>query len=180
MKLKIKSLARGLTDRIPVDLALQPDTIAGPFPDIELTGPLSLIGELVSDDDGTYRLEARMTVTMNGTCARCLSQVKLELDVPVVVFFVPDEHPTVRRPGEEADDEQLDDDKVYAFRDHEIDIGQVIRDELLLAVPNRLYCRDDCQGLCPVCGQNMNNGKCRCAEEHQVDESPFSRLKELL
>lgn len=180
MKLKIKSLARGLTESIPVDMFLDSETIAGQTPDVDLTGPVAVKGQLVSDDEGTYRFEARLNVMMEGACARCLSSVKKELDIPVVVYFVPEDHPTAREPGVEADDEHLDDDKVYAFRDHEIDIGQVVRDELLLAVPNRLYCRDDCQGLCPVCGQNLNNGTCRCTVEDPGDESPFSRLKELL
>lgn len=58
-----------------------------------------------------------------------------------------------------------------------IDITQDVRDAILLAIPLKLLCREDCAGLCPRCGENLNNGKCQCSPA-PADErwEPLSRL----
>ncbi|NCC77609.1 MAG: DUF177 domain-containing protein, partial [Clostridia bacterium] len=50
----------------------------------------------------------------------------------------------------------------------------------LLSEPQKIVCSPECQGLCPVCGQNLNHGHCTCGDDHPDQESPFSQLKQLL
>ena len=53
---------------------------------------------------------------------------------------------------------------VYGFAGHEINLGPAIREELILATPTKLVCREDCAGLCPVCGVNLNRETCDCSK----------------
>ncbi len=59
-----------------------------------------------------------------------------------------------------------------------IEVDEVVREQILLAVPMRKLCRQDCKGLCPVCGQNLNKETCACKPLKQ--ESPFAILKKLV
>jgi len=65
-------------------------------------------------------------------------------------------------------------ERLYDVNTPEIDISEEIREALLLAVPYRVLCRQDCRGLCPHCGKNLNAGSCGCKSRIP---SPFSRLK---
>ena len=59
------------------------------------------------------------------------------------------------------------------------DVGSLVREVVALAEPYQPVCREDCKGLCSVCGTNLNETNCRCAKEENVKSSPFSVLKKL-
>ncbi|MDD4351590.1 MAG: DUF177 domain-containing protein [Candidatus Gracilibacteria bacterium] len=61
-----------------------------------------------------------------------------------------------------------------------IDIAEFLREEILLAKPENVYCKKSCKGLCPECGQNLNLGTCECAESSKNAENPFQNLKDML
>jgi len=136
-----------------------------------LTGPVTLTrtsqGVLA-----TGKLRTRLQVE----CNRCLEpyDVGVELDLeeefhPTVLI---DDVPLDRIPKED-EDEAL---KIDAH--HILDLSEVIRQGLLLALPMDLVCRPDCLGLCPDCGGNRNLGECRC--EQEPPDPRWSALKELL
>lgn len=64
-----------------------------------------------------------------------------------------------------------------------IDLTEAIREDILLAFPQSFHCREDCRGLCPVCGQNLNLGLCNCQSEeqetHATGENPWQALNNL-
>lgn len=100
----------------------------------------------------------RIAVPVAFECVRCLREFPAALDIPVSTQFVPPpsvplgEHPM---PSDEAED--------YYYRDDGIVLDDLIRQEVLLAVPFNPQCRDDCRGLCAQCGQDLNKGACACA-----------------
>ncbi|GAC1447213.1 MAG: hypothetical protein PVSMB4_01990 [Ktedonobacterales bacterium] len=63
-------------------------------------------------------------------------------------------------------------------QNHLLDLREAIRQNLLLALPMRTICREECAGLCPQCGHNLNAGPCGC--EPEVVESRFETLRALL
>lgn len=91
-------------------------------------------------------------------CVRCLREFPSALDIPISTQFVPPppvpsgEHPM---PSEQAED--------YHYRDDVIVLDDLVREEVLLAVPFSPQCRADCRGLCAQCGQDLNRGECACA-----------------
>lgn len=68
--------------------------------------------------------------------------------------------------------------------EQEVELTDDIREELLLALPDYIRCSDDCQGLCPRCGANLNDGDCGCSDEDEEEElppeeNPWSALDQL-
>jgi uncharacterized protein len=61
---------------------------------------------------------------------------------------------------------------------HVLDLREAIRQNLLLAMPIKTLCKEDCAGLCPECGKDWNEGPCDC--EAMVDDDRFSALRQLL
>jgi uncharacterized protein len=87
-----------------------------------------------------------------GTCRRCAEPVSGELVVDVRERF--GDQPLVSG--------QPEDDDLYPIVDDIVDLGPLVRDAIVLELPMAPLCRDDCAGLCPVCGANRNEGDCGC------------------
>jgi uncharacterized protein len=62
----------------------------------------------------------------------------------------------------------------------EIDVTPAVREELLLAAPQYVVCRDDCKGLCPQCGKDLNAGLCDCKPAVDARWQPLKALKDKL
>ena len=62
-------------------------------------------------------------------------------------------------PEVEVDEEDMD---VYSYQGEEVDLEPLLREQVILAVPFAPLCREDCKGLCPVCGIDLNTGTCTC------------------
>jgi uncharacterized protein len=96
-------------------------------------------------------------------CVRCLKGYELSLRVPFEVF--------VERAGSgfRLDEEELERDNYMMFHDgRRLDLREEAREALLLELPMAPHCREDCLGLCPRCGADLNEGPCGCsAESHQ-------------
>ena len=90
-------------------------------------------------------------------CDRCLDDLQLEIDttIGIVVQFSDD----VPRDSDDPDY------RIISFSDVEIDFTMDIRDAILLAIPTKILCSEDCKGLCPQCGQNLNCKTCKCVVE---------------
>ncbi|RJQ43342.1 MAG: DUF177 domain-containing protein [Nitrospiraceae bacterium] len=117
----------------------------------------------------------RITVTVK--CSRCLKESALPLDLNFREEYLPAE-------GSEKEGEQeltsSDLDLSY-YRDDELDIAEIVKEQVLLAVPMKTLCREDCMGLCLACGKDLNEGLCGCKEmETDPRLAPLSKLKESL
>lgn len=118
---------------------------------IALAGPLRVEGRFSRAGEGTYFWHARMETSLLLECRRCLTAVEVPLSQKLELLFV-------------AEQDVDEDVGCYAIpaRAREIDLGDALREELLLAVPQFVECRPDCRGLCPECGANLNAGPCGC------------------
>lgn len=120
---------------------------------LELAGPVSVLGQLQVAGSGEYIWRGELHGLVHGECRRCLAAVERELDVGVnaAVFS--------------TDPEAAEDPGFYPLpeRATHVDVGEVVREELALAVQLQLLlCREDCAGLCPKCGADLNAGPCLC------------------
>jgi uncharacterized protein len=103
-------------------------------------------------------------------CSRCVEPARVKLDSPLELSLLSQQ-------GVEPEMNVEDDLEVAFYTGDEIDLNEVIREQLVLALPIAPVCREDCKGLCATCGTNLNLGACQCPPpEH---ESPFSALKSL-
>jgi uncharacterized protein len=120
--------------------------------ELELVGPVQVDGRLTQSGDQEFFWRARLTGRLRGACRRCLTEVVYPLDTEVEVLF-------------SADPEAADDPSVYALPAPvtRVDVRPAVREEIALAVSAYPLCRDDCAGLCPRCGADLNAGPCQCA-----------------
>jgi uncharacterized protein len=107
-------------------------------------------------------------------CARCLGGIQRDLSFDLTHVLEP--RPEPDRLGEDLEltEEDLD---VSFFDGPEVDLEEVLREHLLLALPMRALCRDDCAGLCGRCGANLNQGVCECPPEVDPRWAALQQLK---
>jgi len=104
-------------------------------------------------------------------CDRCLETFHRELESPFQVYLV------ARREGSDQEEIELLDEEMEVdfIKGNTIDLSDIVREQIYLALPMKSICKESCRGLCPVCGANLNESPCRCrkAEGHLA----FSKLK---
>lgn len=122
--------------------------------DFSPTGPVEVTGSVAQTGAGQYYLRATARVPIRAACRRCLRPLDLVVEARVEALF-------------SEDAEQLDDPNVYAVaRDaRTLDLRPAVRDELILTSPGYPLCREDCRGLCPKCGADLNAAPCDCAAD---------------
>jgi uncharacterized protein len=108
-------------------------------------------------------------------CSRCLEPFEVPVDAGFDLLFLP---AGTHVPGDEDRELGEDDTGVSFYHEDVIDLGEVIREQFYLALPMKPLCREDCAGLCPICGINKNREACSC-ESTWVDPrmEPLRRLK---
>jgi uncharacterized protein len=124
-------------------------------------------------------LQGQVHLEIQPTCDRCGKVFQNAWDIPLhrhlaPYFDNPDER---REAGEEEIELEAEDLDFSCYHNEEIDLAQIIAEEVILALPMGFHCREDCQGLCPRCGADLNEEKCRCPKEKEG--SPFAALKSL-
>lgn len=122
-----------------------------------------------------------LRTSMELECSRCLSSFGRD-----IVIRVDEQFPAVVEPGdltaeqiEELHSLQVDldvPDEIYS--DFVLDLTELIRQDILVDLPFATICRDECKGLCPHCGQNLNEAACECPPDQA--ESPLAGLKQML
>jgi uncharacterized protein len=117
------------------------------------------------------KLRGELTVV----CSRCAGPARLSLAETFNVMYVPRGKVDV----ELADTEEPSDDPdLVAYDGDTIDLGELMREELLLAFPLAPLCQEACRGLCPRCGADLNQGPCGCPDEPRDDRfAPLKNLK---
>ena len=98
-------------------------------------------------------------------CSRCVSATRLELDEKLMVTFLPaaempsEDDEAASEDGAEVVEGDLD---VFPFDGEKLDLEPLFREQFVLAIPFAPLCREDCKGLCPQCGTDLNPGTCSC------------------
>ena len=137
-----------------------PETFTKDADVFKVVAPVSVAADLRKDAQ-KVRLVGRVTTTLELECSRCLETFRVPIDAKFDVLFLP-AGANVGEDEQEVDDEDLG---VSFYKDDTIDLGEVLREQFYLALPMKPLCRDDCQGLCPVCGTNRNRESCNCQNE---------------
>ena len=118
---------------------------------VALDGELRVSGRLQPAGHGDFLWRGRLHGRARAQCRRCLAEVMVPVDTEVDVVF-------------SADPDAMDDPSVYPLEEQasHVDVREAVREELALAVPAFVLCREDCAGLCPRCGADLNQGPCGC------------------
>ena len=148
----------------PTDIQLDEGT--------RLVGTTSFKGEIKRDDVRT-QVRGHISGKVETDCVRCLEPVEKQVEIDFDDVFIDAEHVP------EADEVQVgpEDLDVDVLTEPQIDLGEVVREQLILETGEPVLCKEDCQGLCPKCGENRNLIDCKC-EESEIDPR-WAALKNL-
>lgn len=108
--------------------------------DIKLTEPITVSAQITKGINN-ISVELKINATLHLNCSRCLDKISIPLNKKSNINFT-------------------------TYGKNEIDLTDSLREEIVLAYPTKPLCQDDCRGLCQVCGQNLNQGKCSCKSKN--------------
>ena len=117
------------------------------------------------------RICGHVSTCLEATCDRCLEQVQLPVELDFDLPYRPMEE-IAREEEVEIGENEL---QVGFFSGEGVNLGDVVKEQVILSLPMKVVCRPECLGLCPVCGVNRNIDHCSCSEQHE--DSPFAFLK---
>jgi len=135
--------------------------------------------QLVQEHHGKHqlindiRIAGDFAITVELPCARCLDPITRDVASSFDLLYRP--------LGADAGKEELSvtaaEAEVSYYQGEGVLLEDVLREQVLLALPLKAICRDDCKGLCPHCGKNLNLEQCNCAEP--MDDPRWSALKDI-
>lgn len=161
--------------KIYFDQTLQPGSLDLLDEHVRLAsaGNVKGVAELVNVTLSEIRVRGHLQVTVGVDCDRCLAEYLVPIDSDFDLLYMPNRFmPT------DPDLEVSGDDLNIGFYEGEgIELSDVLREHILLSLPMRRLCKEDCKGLCPMCGQDLNERTCDCKPE-TFDER-WAPLKEL-
>lgn len=127
---------------------------------LTLMAPVEFSGEIFREGEKAI-MSGNLKAVASFECTRCLTPFDMDLNISFrAVFVSSDSEPDA--PEIELGEDELDESVVEGGQ---IDLNDVVREQLLLALPEKNFCRDGCQGLCVKCGENLNLIDCKCADE---------------
>lgn len=101
---------------------------------------------------GALELEGKAETVLDTQCDRCLKPLELSLEVPVETLL-----------AEELEDEESD--EIVLLENGQVDLDEIFTTACVLALDGKHLCKEDCKGLCPTCGADLNMGPCGCGKE---------------
>jgi uncharacterized protein len=137
--------------------------------DLNLREPVVVRGRLQRIGDDRFYWQGTAQTVIRGECRRCLTPVATPLSLEIGALF-------------SQDPEALEDPEAYPVAPEamELDVTPAVREELMLAAPRYVECRDDCKGICPQCGKDLNAGPCDCVPATDFRWQPLKALKDKL
>jgi uncharacterized protein len=153
--------------KVRFDETFQPGQIDFAGEDLTQGSPLHAVGtaELLSGSDGEIRIQGRCVVEMTAECDRCLGRARFALDAGFDLYYQP-MSVIARQEEVEIDEGEAE---IGFYEGGGMELEDILREQVLLALPMQRVCSDACKGICPVCGRNRNETACDCRIENTGD-----------
>ena len=174
MKIDISNVVNSINKVTTEELTLEMSTFEsklGTFPILKKS-PIAL--RIENQENASVLISGSVDMTIAIPCDRCLE------DVPTDIHFDIDKKLSIND-GTLVDDEMEETDYLIGF---ELDVERLVYAEILVNWPMKVLCKDDCKGICKVCGMNLNKGACSC-QRTELDprmaaiQDIFNRFKEV-
>ena len=132
-----------------------------------------MVGEMTAENVGPLLLlRGRLQAVLVLTCVRCLGEAEQPVEIDVEEEFA-SEHTSA-----DVDTIDRDEPEASAISEYVLDVSELVRQQVMLTLPMGFLCSPDCRGLCPSCGQNLNQGSCEC--RLPGTDSRWAKLGEIL
>ncbi len=154
----------------------EPSAFSEEDEEYRVAAPVSLEFTIHKDQD-RFRLVGRVATTLELACSRCLEPFTLPVNATFDLRYLPAGAAADDETSEESETE-ADDVSTTFYRDEEIDLAELLREQFYLALPMKPLCAESCKGLCPQCGVNLNVETCAC--KPQWEDPRLAGLKALI
>jgi len=153
--------------KVRFDETFEPGQIDFSGEEIEQSSPLRAAGTaaMVPHSDGEIRVEGRYSVEMSAKCDRCLGTARFPLNAGFDLYY----RPVAGLTGEDEVGIDEGEAEIGFYEDGGMELEDILREQVLLALPMQRVCSEDCKGICPVCGRNRNEAACDCKVENSSD-----------
>lgn len=139
---------------------------------VRLTGPAEVNGQVRLEGHEVF-VEGHVETRAQVECDRCLKPVELPVSIDFALEYISGADYESGSNAALSEEEM----SVSVFDGAAIDVDEIVKEQILLTLPARTLCRDDCKGICPECGIDRNTGECNCTP-NEVDPR-WAALKDL-
>lgn len=150
----------------PQEVALEGDAY-------RIVAPVEVAFDIHKDKE-KFRLVGSARTELELACSRCLEPFRLPVHAEFDLRYLP-----AAEAAADAEQEVADEDlETSYYRDDQIDVNELLREQFYLALPMKPLCREDCKGLCAQCGTNLNTATCDCTPAWEDPRlAPLRNLK---
>lgn len=151
---QVKSLLADPGSAFPVEETVSMENMKIGGDEVRFLSPVRLTGTLRAIGQGAIRFEGQADALAAMDCSRCTKSTQVSLHCDISQRFIA-----------ERLEEQADMEDAEVFENDLIDLNDLLYSEISMAVPMKVLCKENCLGLCPVCGKDLNEGPCQCQQE---------------
>lgn len=155
MILDVSSILKETGGRIDINSEINFEDVDFQGESFHFTSPLTAFGKIYNNGK-SLRLTLKVSGKMNVHCARCLKEFETDVDFDVAEDFM------------QEDSAATEDEDIILFSGTEIELIEVVSNSFFMNVSGKYLCSEDCKGLCPKCGKDLNEGDCGC-EDDDID-----------
>jgi len=158
MRIVLENLKGGKGDFAHV---YRPDELSPIDERVQLTAPVTVNGQVKVAGHEVF-VNGHVDTRARVECDRCLQPMELPVNTDFALEYISD----VAYESSAAAELTEADMSLSVFDGEAIDVDEIVKEEILLAVPTRMLCREDCKGICPECGIDKNTGECACVTDN--------------
>ena len=154
MRIELENLEGGKGDFAHV---YQPDELNPIDERVNLTEPAAVTGKVRLSGNEVF-VNGHIDTRLRVECDRCLQPVELPVNADFALEYISGADYESTETAELTEAEL----SVSVFDGEAIDVDEIVKEQILLTVPTRMLCREDCKGICPECGTDRNTAECNC------------------
>ncbi len=175
MKLDLSGFLEGREDMIKLEGQIDSIDLNLKDRDAELVGPVDY-SLLVFEADREKAIDMEIDFTYSESCSRCLERSKNNMKSRLSGKLVKGKRDLEKELKEENNEDQEGYEEVLYYENNTLNLDEYIREQILLTLPMKTVCAEDCKGLCSKCGIDLNKGECDCV--HDDIDPRLEKLKD--
>ena len=174
MIIDISNVVKSINKEVSKEVSIELSSFESRLGDFPILQKSPVVLSIANQENATVFIKGSVDVTLSIPCGRCLEEV------PTQICFDIDKKLSIQD-SVLVDDEMEETDYLIGF---ELDVDKLVYAEILVNWPMRVLCKEDCEGICKVCGANLNKGDCGC-QRTELDprmaaiQDIFSKFKEV-
>ena len=161
-------------DREHIERTYPPSVFDPQDPDYRVVSPVELSADVRKLGGDAFGVSGHVNARLELECGRCLEPFELPVEADFDLRYVP----SIANSGNEEQEVGNEDLSVAFYREGMLDLVDLLREQFVLALPMKPLCGEDCRGLCPQCGTNLNKTQCACTPAWE--DPRLAALKSLL